>query len=105
MQGWIGGGDGGFDMVGEGMSATWETIYRDYTDAELADEREKIKKQLDSAYLSQSTGNKSYTRDLGMLQGRMKAIATVRNERKVVDGGCDPLSGQVDFGGVGLEEF
>jgi len=91
------------------MSATWDTIYRDYSDEELTEEREKLKKQLDNFYTSQSVGSKNYARDLQMIQNRMASVAAIRKERGA--GGSsgssfgNSLSGQVDFSQNSLDDF
>ncbi len=87
------------------MSATWEAIYRDYSSEELAEERVKLKKQLDNVYSSQSTGSKSYQRDLLMLQSRLKGLTTIKNERAANSGGRSALNGRVDFGGNHYDDF
>ena len=89
------------------MSATWEAIYADYTDEELAEERVKLKGQLDNVYSSQSTGSKSYQRDLLMLQSRLKGLTTVKNARSASAGGngSNALGGRVDFGGNHYDDF
>jgi len=92
-------------MVNCSMSANWETIYRDYSDEELTEEREKLKKQLGNVYTAQGAGSKSYQRDLQMLERRMKALTVIRNERKSSAGGGNALSGQVDFGDNHMDDF
>lgn len=101
----VGAYKGNFDMLDCGMSATWEAIYRDYSNEELAEEREKLKKQLDNVYSSQSTGSKSYQRDLLMLQSRLKGLTTVKNERSGSNGGSSAHNGRVDFGCNHLDDF
>lgn len=87
------------------MSANWEAIYRSYTDEELIEERAKLKKQLDSPYVSQSNGSKSYQRDVLMLQGKFKACVSVMVARGTATSGGQGLSGQVDFGQTTLDDF
>lgn len=61
-------------------SLEWMEIYRTYTPAELDAEITALKGQA-TLYTSQTMGEKSYAKDLVMVQNRLQAAVRVRNER------------------------
>jgi hypothetical protein len=101
------------------MSASWEEIYHGYSVAEVRAERTRLKKQLDHAYSGQSTGGKSYEKDLNHLTARFQSLTKVMAERNIgmeetdvgVGGGGavapagGAFKGQVDMSGPDLCDF
>ena len=61
-------------------SLEWMEIYRTYSSAELDAEVTLLKGQA-TLYTSQTVGEKSYAKDLIMVQNRLQAAIRVRNER------------------------
>jgi hypothetical protein len=61
-------------------SLEWMEIYRTYSPAELDAEIIALKGQA-TLYTSQTMGEKSYAKDLVMVQNRLQAAVRVRNER------------------------
>jgi hypothetical protein len=101
------------------MSASWEEIYNGYSVDEIREERTRLKKQLDHAYRGQSTGGKSYEKDLNHLTARFQSLTRVMRERGigmdengvgVSSGGSiapagGAFKGQVDMSGPDLCDF
>lgn len=85
-------------------SQDWIEIYRSYTDDELAEELNDLKKQLKSAggITGQGSGSVNYSRDLLHLQGRLHACVRVRGERSSSSFGpkANGHWGVADFSGV-----
>ena len=81
--------DFGWDMA----STDWMEIYRDYTGVELDAEIVTLKKEA-TFYISQNVGEKSYQKNLEMIQQRLHAAIRVRNERRNRD---QPNWGVPDF--------
>jgi hypothetical protein len=73
----------------------WKIIYRDYTAAELAEEKAFLRKESRSIYLSQAVGSKNYQRSITTIEERLRAIAEIERE----NGNRDYLeTSYVDFG-------
>ena len=86
------------------MSAQWEEIYSDLSDEELATEIADLKESLSAGgYSAQSTGSKSYNKDLVHLQARLQSA--IRVKRKRGQRGTNPMFGTVNFGNTDLDDF
>jgi hypothetical protein len=79
-------------------NAEWVEIYSAYTPAELSEEQAKLKKQA-GVFTAQSSGGKSYTKDLAEIRGRLASIQRVLNAR-AAQGQPNPLVGVTDFRNV-----
>lgn len=79
-------------------------FYAGFTDTELAEERIRLARQLDSFFSSQAVGSKSYSRDSGALKDRMAALGIEQERRRAVaaSAGRNPVVGimrhDVDLG-------
>ena len=80
-------------------SLEWMEIYRSDTPEALAAEIVMLRQQA-TLYTQQSVGDKSYAKDLLMVQNRLQAAIRVRNER--ANRYRNPYIGTPDFSnGVG----
>lgn len=75
-------------------SLEWMEIYRAYTPEEIETEITSLKNQA-TLYTSQTSGEKSYTKDLILVQNRLQAAIRVRNERTI--GSRRPSVALADF--------
>lgn len=74
----------------------WIITYRGYSDADLNDEFERLKKQSENPFVAQAQGSRSFQRSTGDVRERLAAISMVRQER-----GSGPACGTVaDFSNV-----
>jgi ribosomal protein L29 len=78
-------------------SPEWLTIYRSYSDGDLAAEVTSLKRQATNLS-SQTVGSQSYAQDLREVRDRLHAAITVQNERRTA--GVNPSVGVADFSGV-----
>ena len=56
------------------MDDDWITTYRTYTDAELAEERAKLKTWADTPFVAQTHGTKSFQRSSAEIRSRLAAL-------------------------------
>ncbi len=75
-------------------SLEWMEIYRSYTSADIDTEITMLRSQA-TLYTQQSAGEKSYAKDLVMVQNRLQAAVRVRNERN--NRYRNPSTGVPDF--------
>jgi|APCry1669189000_1035189.scaffolds.fasta_scaffold46409_2 hypothetical protein len=61
-------------------SSEWMEIYRSYTPEEIENEITGLKKEA-TLYTQQTSGEKSYTKELRLVQDRLQAAIRIRNER------------------------
>ncbi len=81
------------------MDNDWITTYRTYTDAELAEERTKLKTWADTPFVAQTHGTKSFQRSSAEIRSRLAALSTVQQERSAsTTAGGDAVA---DFSQVG----
>ena len=82
-------------------ASDWSEIYDSYSAEELADEITDLKEQIKAAsnISSQTTGPKSYGRDLREMRVRLQAAVRVQNQRKAA------ASGYRGNGRVALADF
>lgn len=79
-------------------SSEWMEIYRAYTPEEIETEITTLKNQA-TLYTQQTSGEKSYTKDLIMVQNRLQAAIRIRNERTI--GARRPAVAFPDFSNFG----
>jgi hypothetical protein len=86
------------DTLVSGMAtADWVEIYHGYTAPELQAVIDKLKRQIDTPYDSQTEGSKSYQKNLAELRTRLQAATRVMRQKK----GQAPASYAVaDFSGI-----
>ena len=63
----------------------WLLIYRAYDVTELDDEIVFLKKESKNIYLSQGVGGKNYSRNVTIIQDRLRAALQVKAERSGQD--------------------
>lgn len=63
-------------------SSEWMEIYRAYTPAEIENEITNLKREA-TLYTQQTSGEKSYTKELRLVQDRLQAAIRVRNEHTI----------------------
>lgn len=59
----------------------WEEIYSAYEDQELADAITKLKKDIDTPYVSQQQGPFAYQKALTEMRDRLQAAIRIRERR------------------------
>jgi hypothetical protein len=79
-------------------SSEWMEIYRAYTPEEIETEITSLKNQA-TLYTQQTSGEKSYTKDLRLVQDRLQAAIRIRNERTI--GARRPSVAVTDFSNFG----
>jgi hypothetical protein len=78
-------------------SVDWIEIYSDYSDAELTAEIAELRKRVRGGYTSQTSGGKSYSKDLNILTAQLRAATRVKNQRASGTRGRDAFVGVADF--------
>ncbi len=79
-------------------SSEWMEIYRAYTPEEIENEITNLKREA-TLYTQQTSGEKSYTKELRLVQDRLQAAIRVRNERTI--GARRPSVAMPDFSNFG----
>ena len=80
------------------------SFYQELTDAELAEERERLVEQLKNVFASQTVGSKAYSLNVAAVRERMSAVSQVLAQRRGMSttGGRNPAVGimrhDVDLG-------
>ncbi|WP_050028935.1 hypothetical protein [Verrucomicrobium sp. BvORR034] len=77
----------------------WIEIYNDYSDAELTAEIAELRKRVRGGYTSQTSGGKSYSKDLNILTAQLRGATRIKNQRARGSRGRGDFLGVADFSG------